>query len=130
MYRQTADRLCKLCPKGEFADDFGAPYCASCPRHHTTRGLGSRADSQCYYSRHHHSNSNSSSNSGRSRNNGRGRDNAPAAAVRSDLTVVPGPRATVTPKTSLKKGRLGFVYYNMWNRRKSDGRSAKDKGLS
>ena len=25
---------------------------------------------------------------------------------------------------------IGFVYYNMWNRRKSDGRSAKDKGLS
>ena len=51
MYRQTADRLCKLCPKGEFADEFGSPYCAPCPRDHTTRGLGSRAESHCYY--HH-----------------------------------------------------------------------------
>ena len=51
MYRQTADRLCKLCPKGEFADDFGSPHCAPCPRDHTTRGLGSRAESHCYY--HH-----------------------------------------------------------------------------
>ena len=144
MHRQTADRLCKLCPKGEFAGDFGSPYCAPCPRHHTTRGLGSRAESDCYY--HHSSNdnnaiskSNSKDNYGsRSTNNfrnvnkdnysnrkanhfkERGKDTVPAPA-RNGPTVINGPRATARPPktTSLKKNRLGFMYYNMWNRRKS-----------
>ena len=138
MYRQSADRLCKLCPKGEFAVDFGSPHCAPCPRHHTTRGLGSRAKSDCYYhhsSRHNNNADNDISNSNRNNNyyntnknklssaKDRGRDSVPAPAV-SRPTVVNGPRATtVSPRkstTSLKKNRLGFMYYNMWNRRKSD----------
>ena len=51
MYRPQDDRLCQLCPKGLYADQFGSATCVRCPLYHTTRGLGSRKSSQCYYHR-------------------------------------------------------------------------------
>ena len=106
MYRRAADRLCKLCPKGEFALDFGSPHCAPCPRHHTTRGLGSRARADCYYhhsSRHNNNNAdndiskNNNYNTNKNKLNSakdRGRDSVPAPAG-SRPTVVNGPRGAI-----------------------------------
>ena len=51
MYRPQQDPLCQLCPKGLYSDQFGSAKCVRCPLHHTTRGLGSRKASQCYYHR-------------------------------------------------------------------------------
>ena len=51
MYRQQKDHLCQLCPKGLYSDQFGSARCVRCPLHHTTRGLGSKKASQCYYHR-------------------------------------------------------------------------------
>ena len=51
MYRPQKDPLCQLCPKGLYADQFGSANCVRCPLYHTTKGLGSRKTSQCYYHR-------------------------------------------------------------------------------
>ena len=51
MYRPQKDPLCQLCPKGLYSDQFGSANCVRCPLYHTTRGLGSRKASQCYYHR-------------------------------------------------------------------------------
>ena len=51
MYREQEDPLCQLCPKGLYSDQFGSAKCVRCPLHHTTRGLGSKDSSQCYYHR-------------------------------------------------------------------------------
>ena len=51
MYRPQEDPLCKLCPKGLYSDQFGSANCVRCPLYHTTKGLGSRKASQCYYHR-------------------------------------------------------------------------------
>lgn len=51
MYRPQADHLCQLCPKGLYSDQFGSASCVRCPLYHTTRGLGSKKASQCYYHR-------------------------------------------------------------------------------
>ena len=51
MYRLQKDHLCQLCPKGLYSDQFGSAKCVRCPLHHTTRGLGSKKASQCYYHR-------------------------------------------------------------------------------
>ena len=51
MYRPQKDPLCQLCPKGLYSDQFGSASCVRCPLYHTTRGLGSRKASQCYYHR-------------------------------------------------------------------------------
>ena len=73
----------------------------------------------------HPSSSSNNSNSNSIKNtNARDKETVPTPTRSSGLTVVNGPRATTAPSspktTSLKKGRLGFIYYNMWNRRKSD----------
>lgn len=51
MYRPQADPLCQLCPKGLYSDQFGSAKCVRCPLYHTTKGLGSRRASHCYYHR-------------------------------------------------------------------------------
>lgn len=51
MYRGQNNRLCQLCPKGLYSDQFGSSKCMRCPLSHTTRGLGSRRSTDCYYSR-------------------------------------------------------------------------------
>ncbi len=51
MKRSEQDLLCQLCPKGSFAMSFHSEECTPCPRRHTTRGLGSRRPTQCYYRR-------------------------------------------------------------------------------
>ena len=51
MYRPQKDPLCQLCPKGLYSDQFGSANFVCCPLYHTTRGLGSRKASQCYYHR-------------------------------------------------------------------------------
>lgn len=51
MYRPQDDPLCQLCPKGLYSDQFGSAKCVRCPMYHTTRGLGSRQSTQCYYHR-------------------------------------------------------------------------------
>ncbi len=51
MFRGQGDPLCQLCPKGLYSDQFGSSKCVRCPMFHTTRGLGSRKSSQCYYHR-------------------------------------------------------------------------------
>lgn len=51
MYRPQEDPLCQLCPKGLYSDQFGSAKCVRCPLYHTTKGLGSRKSSQCYYHR-------------------------------------------------------------------------------
>ena len=48
MFRQLGDRLCQLCPKGSYAPEFSSRNCIKCPRHHTTRGLGSRREEICF----------------------------------------------------------------------------------
>ena len=37
--------------KGLYSDQFGSASCVRCPLYHTTRGLGSKKASQCYYHR-------------------------------------------------------------------------------
>ena len=92
--------------------------------------LAPRAESHCYYhhhnQRHNNNNGDNSISDNKSKNNKKINNNNNARDRDKGLTVVNGPRNTVAPpKTSLKKGRLGFIYYNMWNKRKSE-RSAKD----
>ena len=53
MYRKYTknDKLCQLCPKGYYASQFGSSQCMKCQSNHTTKGLGSRRGSSCYYQR-------------------------------------------------------------------------------
>ena len=51
MFRSQADKLCQLCPKGLYTDQFGSNICMRCPLSHTTRGLGARKSTECYYNR-------------------------------------------------------------------------------
>ena len=52
-YSQTTKkRLCQLCPKGMYSDQFGSSICRKCPLNQTTRGLGSRKARDCYYARY------------------------------------------------------------------------------
>ncbi len=99
MFRQTSDRLCQLCPKGEFSDTFGSPFCARCPAHHTTRGLGSRKSSHCYY---HRQANTANIVAGRSSQR-QGVGGHTAGGVGSGVTG-----------TTSKRNKLGFMYYNRW----------------
>jgi hypothetical protein len=99
MYRQTSDRLCQLCTKGEFSDDFGSPFCTSCPAHHTTRGLGSKKESHCYYHRQ-----------------------------ANTANIVSGRSNTHFTSKAGKKGSLGFMFYNRWMNKNSTSSSSADAG--
>ena len=90
MYRPQDDPLCQLCPKGLYSDQFGSARCVRCPMYHTTRGLGSRRSSQCYYHR---------------------------PAARSSLLI---DRKKGRGRGRGKSSEAAFHYYNRWMTRDKD----------
>ena len=85
MFRGDKDKLCQLCAKGSYAQEFSSSDCEKCPANHTTRGLGSRKASHCYYHK----------------------------PVVVSASAAFGKRRT---KAKATRGRLGFMFYNRWNK--------------
>ncbi len=86
MYRASSDssRLCQLCPKATYAEGFASVRCDSSPVHHSTRKLGSRSRSDCYYRRAVY-------------------NNGPVSSPSSSSSG-----------SNHKRNRLGFMFYNRW----------------